>query len=436
MSLGRRNLFQVKSRTRSIIISIIFSTGFLLSANIATAQPSVLDSSLTVDHLLDVPFKPSNMKFLNQNEILILDRDQGRVYVIKDSEMRQEPLLDVNVATVGYRGLLGIDTLTGKDNVTYIFLYYTESISKDGDDESDPGGFQPVGNRLYRYQLEDGKLINPKLLLDLPVRPGPRHTGGEVAIGPDNNIYLTVGDLDGTFKKDYETMAQNYVNATKLDGRSGILRVTPDGKPISTGILGNKFPLNLYLAYGIRNSFGLDWDPLTGNLWDTENGPHYGDEINLVMPGFNSGWVSVQGFWKPDFEDKGTQVLEPKGLVTFDGRGVYSKPEFAWVLPVAPTALKFFPSTAYGRDYENDLFVADANTGHIYHFELNVNRSKLYLQGSLRDQIAHDTEETNEIIFAQGFGRITDMQLGPDGNLYVLSSKKDGASLNRIIRAN
>ena len=54
--------------------------------------------------------------------------------------------------------------------------------------------------------------------------------------------------------------------------------------------------LNKYYAYGIRNSFGIDFDPVTGNLWDTENGPGFGDEINLVEPGFNSGWSRVQGY--------------------------------------------------------------------------------------------------------------------------------------------
>ena len=60
-------------------------------------------------------------------------------------------------------------------------------------------------------------------------------------------------------------------------------------KLLGKGILGNTYPLNLYYAYGIRNSFGMDFDPVTGKLWDTENGPDYGDEINLVEPGFNSG---------------------------------------------------------------------------------------------------------------------------------------------------
>ena len=416
--------------------NVIFLVGFLLSANITLAQPFVLDRSLKVEHLVEVPFKPTNMAFIDHDDILILDRDEGKVYRILDYRMKLEPLLDVNIATIGYRGMLGIDTLTAKDNVTYVFLYYTESVGKDGDDDLDQAGLDPLGNRLYRYQLKDGKLINPKLLLDLPVRPGPRHTGGEVAIGPDSNIYLTVGDMDGTFKKPFETIAQNYLNVTALDGRSGILRVTPDGKPVDDGILGNQFPLNLYFAYGIRNSFGLDWDPITGNLWDTENGPHYGDEINLVEPGFNSGWVKVQGIWTPNFDNLGEVSLEPKGLVDFNGKGKYSKPEFTWILPVAPTALKFFSSTVYGPEYENDLFVADANTGSIYHFELNYNRNGLLLQGPLDDQIATDMEEMKEIIFAEGFGRTTDMQVGPDGNLYILTSSEKGANIHRIIRTN
>ena len=73
--------------------------------------------------------------------------------------------------------------------------------------------------------------------------------------------------------------------------------MTVDGKAVGEGLLGHYKPLNMYYGYGIRNSFGIAFDPLTGNLWDTENGPGFGDEINLVIPGFNSGWLKVQGFW-------------------------------------------------------------------------------------------------------------------------------------------
>jgi glucose/arabinose dehydrogenase len=72
------------------------------------------------------------------------------------------------------------------------------------------------------------------------------------------------------------------------DGRGGILRVTQDGQIVNgEGILGDERPLDLYYAYGIRNSFGMAFDPLIGNLWDTKNGGSY-DETNLVEPGFNS----------------------------------------------------------------------------------------------------------------------------------------------------
>ena len=159
-----------------------------------------------------------------------------------------------------------------------------------------------VGNNLYRYELKDDKLINPKLLLHLPAWPAPAHNGGVVKIGPDNNLYLTVGDFVGSVNETSRTKAQNYKNGTEPDGRGGILTLTQDGKPVSNPILGNEIPLSFYYAYGIRNSFGIDFDPVTHMLWDSENGPDYGDEINLVEPGFNSGWHKIQGLWEPIYD--------------------------------------------------------------------------------------------------------------------------------------
>ena len=138
------------ARKNFTAINVIVLVGFFLSANITLAQPLVLDKGLKVEHLIEVQFKPSNMAFINHDDILILDREQGKVYRILDFKMKLEPLLDVNVATVGYRGMLGIDTLMRKDNVTYVFLYYTESIRKDGDDQIDSVGLEPLGNRLYK----------------------------------------------------------------------------------------------------------------------------------------------------------------------------------------------------------------------------------------------------------------------------------------------
>jgi aldose sugar dehydrogenase len=176
----------------------------------------------------------------------------------------------------------------------------------------------------------------------------------------------------------------------------------------------------------------MDWDPITGNLWDTENGPHYGDEINLVKPGFNSGWVAVQGIWKPNFEVKGAKSLNPTELVNFGGKGKYSSPAFVWIPPVAPTALRFLDSDKLGTRYINDIFVGDANTGRIYNFDLNEQRTGLKLNGTLKDMIADNLMELSSITFASGFGRITDMDIGPDGFLYILSAENKGATIYRI----
>jgi glucose/arabinose dehydrogenase len=236
-------------------------------------------------------------------------------------------------------------------------------------------------------------------------------------------VYVTIGDIDGFYHPDSKTKAQNYQNGTEPDGRAGIIHITQDGNVINgDGILGDEDPLNKYYAYGIRNSFGIDFDPVTGNLWDTENGPNYGDEINLVKPGFNGGWSKVQGFWKPDVEDRGEEDLDPDDLVDFGGEGEYSPPKFVWNATVAPTALKFFNSDKFGEEYENDMFVGDVNNGNLYHFDLNNDRTELELNNPLDDKVVDNREELVPIIFAKGFNGIVDLQVGPDGYLYVLSN--------------
>ncbi|MGI8831674.1 MAG: PQQ-dependent sugar dehydrogenase [Nitrososphaeraceae archaeon] len=394
-------------------------------------MPAPTNPLFKIEKIFSAPFKPSTMAFLGKDDFLILDRDEGKVFRIMNGTMLRQPVLDVNVATVGYRGMLGIAVSQDGNKTLRVFLYYTEA-HKDREDEDKVNPVEPIGNRVYGYDFVNGRLINPKLLLNLPAMPGPRHMGGIIALGPDNNLYVSVGDLDGTFRgRKYDTMAQNYLNSSILDGRSGILRITQDGQPVGDGILGSTIPLNLYYAYGIRNSFGFDWDPLTDNLWDTENGPHYGDEINIVEPGFNSGWVKVQGVWEPNFEQMGKIVHDPEKLVSFNGKGNYSEPEFTWIPTVAPTALVFFNSGNYGAEYTNTLFVGDANTGSIYNFKLNSYRNELQLDGELKDKIANTVNENKKISFAGGFGRITDMEVGPDGNLYILASE-NGLSVHKI----
>jgi aldose sugar dehydrogenase len=254
--------------------------------------PSIKDPNLGVQLISEGLEFPTSMAFLGQDDILVLEKEKGTVQRIVNGMILPTPVLTVNVATEVERCMCGIAVSKSDSGTIYVFLYFTEAGGSGVSDFSS----EPVGNRLYRYEWINDQLVNPKLLLDLPAIPGPRHNGGVVSIGPDNNVYVIIGDVDG-----HLTQAQNQESGEEpVDGTSGILRITQDGQPVvssagTVGILGNTYPLNLYYAYGIRNSFGFDFDPVTGNTWDTENGPGYGDEINLVEPGFNSGWLEISG---------------------------------------------------------------------------------------------------------------------------------------------
>ena len=382
--------------------------------NKGAINPVVLDSLLKVEVVVEDLDTPTTMAFLAPNDFLILEKDKGTVQRVINGQTLDRPLLDVNVANSVERGMCGIAVST-IGSKTYVFLYFTEIEGKDG---SDRVGKAPIGNRLYKYELVDNKLVNPTLLLDLPAIPGPRHNGGAIEIGPDNNIYVPVGDIDGSFKVDFEaTETQNFQKGIDADGRSGILRIKQDGEPVGKGILGESMPLRLYYAYGIRNSLGLDFDPITGSLWDTENGPHEGDEINLVYPGFNSGWHEIYGF------STSLGKFNKNNLVTFDGKGKYDEPKIAWSKSTGLTSLIFLDSDKLGSQYRNDMFVGDVHNGRIYHFKLNNERNDLILPKVLagKSTVNPTVSEAKEIVFGEGFGGITDLTLGPDGYLYVVS---------------
>ncbi|HTH22651.1 MAG TPA: PQQ-dependent sugar dehydrogenase, partial [Nitrososphaeraceae archaeon] len=327
---------------------------------------------------------PSDMAFLGPEEILVIDKRNGIVNRAVNGQISGQPLLDVNVSNKVERGLVGIAISNATNDTRYVFLYYTEG-KHDGDDicpESNycTPGTEPLGNRLYRYELTNDttKLINPKLLLDLPATPGPGHNGGKMIVDANKTVYIIIGDVMAE-----KSMTQNYKDGDEPDGTGGILKVNQDGNFSGKGPLGSKFPLNVYYAYGIRNGFGLDFDPVTGYLWDTENGPEFGDEINLVKPGFNSGWKDIQGIWNHDSGKAVKGPLNLDGLEDFNGTGKYDEPEFTWKDTVGPTGIKFFNSNKFGPEYKNDIFVGDVHNGNIYHFNLNDDRTSLLLDGEL-----------------------------------------------------
>jgi glucose/arabinose dehydrogenase len=407
-----------------------------------SSQPIISDPTLKLELVSEGLQLPTQMAFIGPNDILVLEKDSGIVKRIVNGVILEESVLDVNVATAYERGLLGIaiaenendtdnvnDAIQRNSNTAY--LYYTESeqdakdVCSDSNSCSDKN--EPLGNRLYRYELVENKLVNPKLLLDLPSSPGASHNGGSILRGPDNNIYIPIGEVSYMGGQ-----ISNNGSGLPPDGRGGILRISQEGGLVGPAILGAEDPLSKYYAYGIRNSFGIDFDPLTGQLWDTENGPGYGDEINLVEPGFNSGWSRVQGIWEREGYNGGPVAPDdPDDLINFDGKGRYSTPEFMWNQTVGVTSIKFLNSDKLGKDYQNDMFVGDHNNGNLYHFDLSEDRTQLLLDGPLKDRIANNQDELQGALLGHGFGGmtqihpksngITDIEVGPDGYLYVLS---------------
>jgi glucose/arabinose dehydrogenase len=416
------------SRAQTIIItlSILLCLCGNLSYHFQNSFGEVIVPNLAVQTVASGLKDPTSMAFLGPDDILVLEQVKGEVRRIVNGTILPEPVLDVNVPNErekygihDERGLMGIAVSKNVNaDKTYVFLFYTEAEMEDGG--------EPIGNRVYRYEFVDNTLINPKLLLDLPYLPGPAHIGGVITIGPDNNLYVMVGNLySPELDKDppEPNLVQNYQDGKDPDGRGGILRVTQDGQLVGTGILGKEHPLNFYYAYGIRNSFGMGFDPLTGKLWDTENGGR--NEINLVEPGFNSGYDQVTGmhyFYGDDFDTD--------NLVDFNGKGKYSDPELD--IPIPPTSIVFFHSDKYGQQFENNMFVGTVS-GEIFHFNLDNGRTELDLQGDLADKVADPSEELESVKFADEMGIITDLEVGPDGYLYVTIYDDNDGKIIKII---
>src|SRR5918911_3249135 len=173
--------------------------------------PTISDSNVKAQQIFKGLKYPTSIAFLGPNDVLVTEKDAGTVRRIINGIELQQPLLNVSVATSGHRGMLAMAITPHVSSTTadlnpnsnhnnnstttnaYVFLYYTQAQTNTGDDIRQ--GKQPLGNRLYRYELNNNKLVNPKLLLDLPASPGSIGNGGKIVIGPDNNIYVTIGDV-------------------------------------------------------------------------------------------------------------------------------------------------------------------------------------------------------------------------------------------------
>jgi glucose/arabinose dehydrogenase len=208
-----------------------------------------------------------NVAFAPDGTLFVADKDVGEIRIVRDGEIVEPAFATLPVqVTVNETGLLGVAVDPSFPDEPWVYAYFTGTDAR---------------NHLVRIRADGDRGTEVQTLLDLLPATAGWHNGGDLAFGPDDKLYVSVGDgHDGTRAQDPHG----------IGGR--ILRLNPDGSVPDDNPLGSANPT---FALGIRNSFGLCFDPATGQLWETENGPTGDDEVNLIEPGGNYGWPEQLG---------------------------------------------------------------------------------------------------------------------------------------------
>jgi len=308
---------------------------------------------------------PWSLVFLPDGRALVSERP-GRIRLIENGKLAPEPYMILNVKHIGEGGLMGLAVHPDFPNKPYIYAMYTyESDGK-------------IFNRVIRIKDEGRKGVFDKVIIDSIL--GARfHNGGRIKFGPDKMLYITTGEI---FKGE---LAQDL---NSLNGK--ILRLTPDGEIPPD----NPFPNSPIYSYGHRNPQGLAWHPETGDLFESEHGPsgEYGrfghDEINVIVKGGNYGWPKVIGA---------------------PGEKEFIDPIVVWKDATPPSGITF---------YKGDLFVATLRSEALIRIKLQ-RSGKSYKVTRIERWFAFDKRRGK-------YGRLRDVVVGPDGNLYVLTSNTDG----------
>jgi aldose sugar dehydrogenase len=516
MEMAKKGIWTI-GRTLFITLALLMSFTSIHFAAAQEAGPEMLHPRLGVRPFITGLDFPTTMAFLSSNELFVLEKNTGIVQHVVDGAI-QGAALDLAVNNFSERGLLGIALDPDFESNGFVYLYWsciappppadnpffptqtecadTPELGPDNPDSEDVLAVPLLGNRVDRF-VWDGQSLTFDLNLIMlrsfqhdaaPEPPGqgdedqpPRgnHDGGVLTFGEDGKLYVMVGDLGrrGQLQNLPSGPTETGLGPTVPDDQFGgpepdnahftgvILRLNSDGSAPSDNpffsageAMGGEVGANIQkiLAYGVRNSFGMAVDPLSGNLWDQENGEDAFDELNRVEPGMNSGWIQITGpvqrieefksiettslhhedfpnlqqfRWPPErIADTPQEALSR--LFVLPGSH-YSDPEFSWKHVLAPAAIGFLDSHALGPQFHGDLFVGfsvpEPLGGPLFVFNLTGNRNRIGVDDRrLRDRVAdnvdfHDMTESESLLIGQNFGVITDIKTGPNGNLFVVS---------------
>lgn len=488
------------ARTAVLVVSLSVSLSTLAVAGpggVAGAQaggPTILDPRLAVRTVVDGLVTPTSVAFLGTDDILVLEKNTGKVRRVVGGKI-QSTVLDLAVNFGSERGLLGIALHPNFPQNSSVYLHWTESST--GADTGVLSNTPLLGNRVDRFVWDGSTLTLAQNLVKLraiqqdasqPERGN--HDGGVITFGPDRKLYILVGDAGR--RGQLQNLRDGPFGPGQPDDQFGgpqpddahltgvILRLNDDGSTPSDNPffdvgakMGGEVGENIQkvFAYGLRNSFGMAFDPISGDLWEEENGDDSFTELNRVEPGFNSGWVQIQGppdriaqykaietsfgvdpvtgtvyfglqqvRWPPtNIADSPEEALSR--LFTLPGAR-YSAPEFSWKFEVAPGGIGFVAGSGLGAQFEGDLFVGGARTllegGPLFHFNLTGNRRKIGVDDPrLEDRVADnnhkfDITESESLLIGTQFGIVTDIETGPNGNLVVVSL--DQGAIHEISR--
>ncbi len=398
-------------------LAISTLAALLTTAPPATAQ-TLADENLLIQTVVAGLELPTSIVFLDDRTFLVGEKNTGRVRVVRDGTI-VGTALDLPVATNDTHGLLGLTVAPDFDQNGRVYIYYSRATA-----DGEPW----LENVVESYRLIDDEL---DVTSRQPIVQFARDTGqanascegGKLAFGSDGMLYGTTGDLS---RGDFENprIEQN-TDAGATAAIGGIFRVTPTGDvPADNPFANHPNPMvRRWFAVGVRQSFGLDFDPITDELWISENGPEVYDEVSRVLPGYNSGWLLIMG------PDERNATYERNDFLTFDAQDLipltgsrYEDPKVSFLQPIGATALVFIDSVRFPAYLRNQMLVGDTNFGNLYRLAPADTRDALDLPAAVADDLVADSvAERNTLVFGTDWGITTDMKLGPDGFLYHVS---------------